>query len=226
MKVLIIEDDRNLSASLKRSLEPTYHVECAFDGAEGLFFAEQNVFDLVVLDLMLPGMDGLALLEQLRKKGVFTPVLILTAKGSLADKARGFRAGADDYLVKPFYRDELLLRIRAILRRSLGTHDGRIVFKDLALSPADRTATVAGAPLDLKGKQYEALEYLVSCRGRILMKSQIFDKVWGYTSDTSSNVVAVCMNAIRNALKPYGYDRYLRTVRGCGYLFAEDEPHA
>ncbi|WP_101722414.1 response regulator transcription factor [Eggerthella timonensis] len=227
MNILVIEDDRNLSSSVKRCLEPAYRVDCAYDGAEGLFLAERGTYDLVVLDLMLPQLDGFAVLERLRKKGVSTPVLILTAKGALADKAKGFRAGADDYLVKPFYRDELALRIEAILRRALGARDdGRLAFKDLVLAPSDRTASVAGAPLDLKGKQFDALEYLVSRKGRILTKSQIFDKVWGYTSDTSSNVVAVCMNAIRNELRPHGYDRYLRTVRGCGYLLAEDEPHA
>ena len=227
MNILLIEDDRGLSASIEHSLETTYRIECAFDGAEGLFLAERGTYDLVLLDLMLPQLDGFAVLERLRKKGVSTPVLILTAKGALADKAKGFRAGADDYLVKPFYRDELALRIEAILRRALGTRDdGRLAFKELVLAPNDRTAAVEGSPLDLKGKQFDALEYLVSRKGRILTKSQIFDKVWGYTSDTSSNVVAVCVNAIRNELKPHGYDRYLKTVRGCGYLLSEDEPHA
>ena len=116
MKILIVEDDRNLSNAIKRCLSSTYDVDQAFDGAEGYFFAKEGIYDLVVLDLMLPEMDGYSVLEKLRKNEVFTPVLILTAKGTIADKARGFRTGADDYLIKPFDKDELLLRIEAILR--------------------------------------------------------------------------------------------------------------
>lgn len=227
MKILVIEDDENLSAAIAHSLETSaYDVDVAFDGAEGLYLAERDVHDLVVLDLMLPEMDGLSVLAALRGKGVFAPVLILTAKGSLADKTHGFQLGADDYLVKPFYRDELLLRVEAILRRTSGSYgSGELAFKGLVVSPGDRTASIGGARLDLRGKQFDALEHLVGRQGRIVTKAQLFDKVWGFSSDASSNVVAVCVNAIRNQLRPHGYDRYLRTVRGGGYLLSEEDPH-
>ncbi|WP_225749585.1 MULTISPECIES: response regulator transcription factor [unclassified Paraeggerthella] len=227
MKILIVEDDRNLSNAIKRCLSSTYDVDQAFDGAEGYFFAKEGIYDLVVLDLMLPEMDGYSVLEKLRKNEVFTPVLILTAKGTIADKARGFRTGADDYLVKPFDKDELLLRIEAILRRTMGLYGSAdLSFKQLIISPTNRTASIEGRPIELKGKQFDALEYLVSRQGQLISKSQLFDKVWGFLSDTSSNVVEVYVSAIRKQLKPFGYDAYLKTIRGVGYLLTDEDDHA
>ena len=223
MKILIVEDDRNLSQAIKRCLTPAYDSDQAFDGAEGYFYAKEGIYDLIILDLMLPKMDGYTVLERLREEQVFTPVLILTAKGTIADKTRGFRTGADDYLVKPFDRDELMLRIEAILRRTMGLYETKdLVFKDLVVSPSSRTASIAGEALFLKGKQYDALEYLVSRQGQLVSKNQLFDKVWGFMSDTSSNVVEVYVSTLRKLLKPYGYDEYLKTIRGVGYLFAEE----
>lgn len=223
MKILIVEDDRNLSQAIKRCLTPAYDSDQAFDGAEGYFYAKEGIYDLIVLDLMLPKMDGYTVLERLREEQVFTPVLILTAKGTIADKTRGFRTGADDYLVKPFDRDELMLRIEAILRRTMGLYETKdLVFKDLVVSPSSRTASIAGEALCLKGKQYDALEYLVSRQGQLVSKNQLFDKVWGFMSDTSSNVVEVYVSTLRKLLKPFGYDEYLKTIRGVGYLFAEE----
>lgn len=226
MKILIVEDDRNLSRAIKRCLASSYDSDQAFDGAEGYFLASKGIYDLVILDVMLPGMDGYTALERLRESGVFTPVLVLTAKGTLADKARGFRSGADDYLVKPFHRDELIMRIEAILRRTTGSYDTKdLVFRELIISRLRRTVEIAGTPLDLKGKQFDALEYLVSNRDRLVSKTQLFDRVWGFLSDTSSNVVAVYMSGIRKQLKPFGYDTYLKTIRGVGYLFTEEDTH-
>ena len=227
MKILIVEADRKLSNAIKRCLASTYDVDQAFDGTEGYFFAKEGIYDLIVLDIMLPHMDGYDVLEQLRKNEVFTPVLILTAKGTIADKARGFRTGADDYLVKPFDKDELLLRIEAILRRTMGLYESAdLVFKGLVVSPTKRTASIDGEPLALKGKQFDALEYLVSRQGQLVSKSQLFDKVWGFLSDTSSNVVEVYMSAVRKQLKPFGYDAYLKTIRGVGYLLTDEVDHA
>ena len=223
MKILIVEDDRNLSHAIKRCLAPAYDSDQAFDGAEGFFYAKEGIYDLIILDLMLPKADGYSVLERLREEQVFTPVLILTAKGTLADKTRGFRVGADDYLVKPFDRDELLLRIEAILRRTLHLYETNdLVFLDLVVSPARHTASIAGAPLDLKGKQFDALEYLVSRQEQLVSKNQLFDKVWGFMSDTSSNVVEVYVSALRKQLKPHGYDAYLKTIRGVGYLLSKE----
>ena len=224
MKLLIVEDDRLLSQALARSLADAYDIDQAFDGEEGLFYAAQDVYDLVVLDVMLPARDGFSVLEALRERDVRTPVLMLTAKGTTADKLRGLRSGADDYLTKPFDRDELLARIEAILRRSTGRPDvTTTTFKDLVLHTQTKQAALAGEPLTLKGKQYDILEYLVSHRGSLISKDRLFDKIWGFMSDTSSNVVEVYVSALRKALAPSGYDRYITTIRGAGYLFTEED---
>lgn len=224
MKLLIVEDDRLLSQALARSLADAYDIDQAFDGEEGLFYAAQDVHDLVVLDVMLPERDGFSVLEALRERDVRTPVLMLTAKGTTADKLRGLRSGADDYLTKPFDRDELLARIEAILRRSTGRPDvTTITFKDLVLHTQTKQAALAGEPLALKGKQYDILEYLVSHRGSLISKDRLFAKIWGFMSDTSSNVVEVYVSALRKALAPSGYDRYITTIRGAGYLFTEED---
>ena len=224
MKLLIVEDDRLLSNAIARSLQGAYAVDQAFDGEEGLFYAAQDVYDLVVLDVMLPERDGFSVLEELRARRVLTPVLMLTAKGTTADKLRGLRSGADDYLTKPFDRDELLARIEAILRRATGRADvTTISFKGLVLHTQTKQATIDGRPLELKGKQYDVLEYLVSHEGSLISKDRLFDKLWGFLSDTSSNVVEVYVSALRKALAPSGYDRYIKTIRGAGYLFAEED---
>ena len=224
MKLLIVEDDRLLSNAIARSLRDAYAVDQAFDGEEGLFYAAQDVYDLVVLDVMLPARDGFSVLEALRARGVRTPVLMLTAKGTTADKLRGLRSGADDYLTKPFDRDELLARIEAILRRTTGRADvTTIAFKGLVLHTQTKRAAIDGQPLALKGKQYDVLEYLVSHEGSLISKDRLFDKIWGFLSDTSSNVVEVYVSALRKALAPSGYDRYINTIRGAGYLFAEED---
>ena len=224
MKLLIVEDDRLLSNAIARSLRDAYAVDQAFDGEEGLFYAAQDVYDLVVLDVMLPARDGFSVLEALRARGVRTPVLMLTAKGTTADKLRGLRSGADDYLTKPFDRDELLARIEAILRRATGRADvTTIAFKGLVLHTQTKRAAIDGQPLALKGKQYDVLEYLVSHEGSLISKDRLFDKIWGFLSDTSSNVVEVYESALRKALAPSGYDRYIKTIRGAGYLFAEED---
>lgn len=224
MKLLIVEDDRLLSNAIARSLRDAYAVDQAFDGEEGLFYAAQDVYDLVVLDVMLPARDGFSVLEALRARGVRTPVLMLTAKGTTADKLRGLRSGADDYLTKPFDRDELLARIEAILRRATGRADVTIIaFKGLVLHTQTKRAAIDGQPLALKGKQYDVLEYLVSHEGSLISKDRLFDKIWGFLSDTSSNVVEVYVSALRKALAPSGYDRYIKTIRGAGYLFAEED---
>lgn len=224
MKILIVEDDRNLSRVIERCIRTSYECDLAFDGAEGYFLAQKNMYDLIVLDLMLPEMSGYAVLERLRSNDITTPVLILTALGSVEDKVKGFRFGADDYLTKPFSKEELLLRIQAILRRSLNLVDTQdIRFKDLVIRPDQRRAYINDQPLDLKGKQYDLLEYFVSRQGSLISKSQLFDKIWGFMSDTSTNVVEVYVSGLRKLLKEYGYDHYLQTIRGAGYLFAEPE---
>lgn len=224
MKLLIVEDDRVLSHTIKRSLLDSYSVDQAFNGDEGLYFAGQSVYDLIILDVMMPVRDGFATLEALRRRNVFTPVLMLTARGTTADKLRGLRAGADDYLTKPFDRDELLLRIEAILRRSTGYYDPKSVsFKELVLQTQTKRATIADQEVPLKGKQYDILEFLVNHKDTLISKERLFNNVWGFLSDTSSNVVEVYVSALRKVLQPYGYDDYIKTIRGAGYIFTEDD---
>lgn len=223
MKILIIEDDRNLSAVIARCLHATYDTDQAFDGEEGFFYAKEKVYDLIVLDCMLPEMDGITLLKNLRVEKVDTPILMLTALGTTVDRINGLRAGADDYLTKPFSKEELLLRIEAIIRRSYHFETSEdIRFKDLILKPSQRQAYIKDQSLELKGRQYAILEYLVSRQGTLITKKQLFDKVWGFMSDTSSNVVEVYVSTLRRQLKQYDYDGYLKTIRGAGYLFSED----
>lgn len=220
MKILIIEDDSILSDTIKQCLQHTYNIEQAYDGEEGILYAEEKIYDLIILDIMLPIKNGYEVLSELRKSSVNTPVLILTAKDSLQDKILGFRSGADDYLVKPFEREELLLRIEAILRRVNGINTkNTIQFEDLELNLASREAKIKKKILNIQGKQFDMLEYLITYKNTIITKDQIFDRIWGFNSETTTNVVEVYASGLRKELKKYGYDKYLRTIRSIGYIW-------
>lgn len=223
MKVLIIEDDKILSNTIKQCVKNNYDADCAYDGEEGVLYAEQGIYDAIILDLMMPVMDGYEVLSTLRSKKIFTPVLILTAKDSLQDKLKGFRDGADDYLVKPFNRDELLVRIDALIRRTNGnyTNENVLKFKELVLDLNSRKASVNGKEVVLQGKQFDMLEYLLNSQNTIITKDQIFDKIWGFDSETRTNVIEVYASGLRKELKKVGYDKFLRTVRGVGYIWSD-----
>lgn len=222
MKVLIIEDDKILSDTIKQILQKNYEVEQAFDGEEGILYGEQNIYDVIILDIMMPYKNGYEVLAELRKEKIFTPVLILTAKDSLDDKIRGFDVGADDYLVKPFEKEELLARIKAMIRRnSRDFYKDEIVFKDLKLNISTRKAFIKNEEIILQGKQFDMLEYLINYKNKILTKDQIFDKIWGFDSETSTTVVEVYASGIRKELKKQGYDKYFKTIRGGGYMLSE-----
>ena len=228
MKILLIEDDRALSDSVCGILRDSFSVDPYYNGEEGLFAARHDIYDLILLDIMLPSMDGYEVLENLRREGIQTPVLLMTAKDGIDDKIRGFRSGADDYLVKPFHREELLLRIEAILRRVGGGFSKQTLsFREIMLNPKNRTTMVGEFEVDLPGKQFEILEYLMNNRDIIVTKEQIFDRIWGFTSTTTANVVEVYASNLRKSLKPYGCDRYICTVRGMGYILTDrgDAPH-
>lgn len=222
MKLLIVEDDKNLSGTICKSLGDKFDIQQAFDGEEGLFLAEQGIFDIVILDIMLPLMDGYAVLKNLRGAGITTPVLLLTAKDGIDDKIKGFQSGADDYLAKPFHREELLLRIEAILRRAGGNFkDSTLTFREIVLNLKDRSVTIAGELVELQGKQFDLLEYLIGNEGIIVTKEQIFDRIWGFDSATTANVVEVYASNLRKTLKKYGCDSYIKTVRGLGYMLSD-----
>lgn len=222
MKVLIIEDDKILSKTIEQCICTKYDVDRAFDGEEGVMYACQKIYDVIILDLMIPIMDGYEVLGTLRAKKIYTPVLILTAKDGLDDKLKGFRLGADDYMVKPFNREELLARIDAIIRRTNGNYaENTIEFKDLKLDLNSRKIVVKDKELLLQGKQFDVLVYLITSKNTILTKDQIFDKIWGFDSETSSNVIEVYASGLRKELKKIGYDKYFKTIRGVGYIWSE-----
>lgn len=222
MKALIVEDDRILSDTIKQCIEDKFNVEQAYDGYEGYMFAKGNIYDVIILDIMMPEMDGYEVVSKLRKDGVLTPVLMLTAKDSTADKVKGLNYGADDYLVKPFERTELVARLEAIVRRNNSFFQSdTLKFKDLELNLKNRTVTIKGKEVVLLGKQFDLLEYLINSQNTIITKEQIFDKIWGFDSDTSTNVVEVYASGLRKELKKYGYDKYIKTLRGVGYIMQD-----
>lgn len=221
MRILIVEDDRILAQTIEQILKSKYDIDHAYDGEEGLLYAEQNIYDVIILDLMMPVMDGYTMISELRKKKIITPVLIVTAKDGLDDKLKGFRLGADDYIVKPFNKDELLARIEAIIRRTTGNYgDNKLEFEGLVLDFSNRKVFVGNEEIILQGKQFDVLEYLINSKNTIVTKDQIFDKIWGFDSETSTNVIEVYTSGIRKELKKVGYDKYLKTIRGVGYIWS------
>ena len=222
MKILIIEDDKILSRTVEQCLKGRYEIDAAYDGGEGLLYAKQEIYDLIILDIMMPVMDGYEVLMRLRSEKIYTPVLILTAKDSINDKVRGFRSGADDYLVKPFNREELLARVEALIRRSTGNYTENLIeFKGLVLDLNSRKIKAGGEEIVLQGKQFDVLEYLINSKNTIITKEQIFDKIWGFNSETTTNVIEVYASGLRKELKKIGYDKYLKTIRGVGYIWSE-----
>ncbi|MEI3433634.1 MAG: response regulator transcription factor [Clostridia bacterium] len=222
MKVLIVEDERTLSDTIKQCICKKFDTEQAYDGYEAYMMAKENIYDAIILDLMLPEMSGYDVLLKLRENKVLTPVLILTAKDTLNDKLKGFNYGADDYLVKPFEREELLARLEAIIRRTNGAYkQDELEFKDLKLNIKSRRTFIKDKEITLQGKQFDILEYLINSKGTIITKEQIFDKIWGFDSFTTTNVVEVYASGLRKTLKQYGYDKYIKTIRGVGYMITD-----
>ncbi|KRK46362.1 response regulator transcription factor [Dellaglioa algida] len=220
---LIIEDDTIISANIVEATTKIMTLEQAFDGEEGLFKASQNIYDIIILDLMLPKISGFDVLKKIREYKIDTAVLILSAKDSVHDKIDGFNLGADDYLAKPFNLNELQMRIKALLKRTMKFEmDSELKYKDMILSD-NRTIISGDQSINLPGKEYEFLTYLLENKNTILTKEQIFDRVWGFTSDTSITVVEVYMSNIRKKLKIIGYEKMIRTIRNVGYLVESDE---
>ena len=194
-----------------------------FDGEEGLYEAESGVYDLILLDLMLPEKDGFQVLKELREKGISTPVLIMTAKESLDDKGHGFELGADDYLTKPFYLEELKMRIQALLNRSGKYNSNTLSYKEVTVDTATNTTTVDGKVVELLGKEFDLLVYFLQNQNVILPKSQIFDRLWGFDSDTTISVVEVYVSKIRKKLKGTEFVKHLQTLRSVGYILKDAE---
>ena len=223
IKILLVEDDLSLSNSVFDFLDDFADVMQVFDGEEGLYQAESGVYDLILLDLMLPEKDGFQVLKELREKGISTPVLIMTAKESLDDKGHGFELGADDYLTKPFYLEELKMRIQALLKRSGKYNSNTLSYKEVTVDTATNTTTVDGKVVELLGKEFDLLVYFLQNQNVILPKSQIFDRLWGFDSDTTISVVEVYVSKIRKKLKGTEFAKNLQTLRSVGYILKDAE---
>ncbi len=222
-RILIIEDDEAIIRVLRRSLAyEGYNVDAAFDGETGLALARDAHPDLVILDWMLPGMDGLEVCQRLRAGGN-VPILMLTAKDTVSDRVQGLDAGADDYMVKPFQLDELLARVRALLRRTQPERVPVLNFSDLVLDTSTRQAMRKGRGISLTAKEYDLLELFLRHPRQVLTREMIFDRVWGYDFGGESNVLDVYIRYLRQKLEAEGEDRLIHTVRGVGYVLREDE---
>jgi two-component system copper resistance phosphate regulon response regulator CusR len=223
MRILIVEDDKKVGGFLKRGLqEEQYAVDVCRNGTDALYLAQLNPYDVIILDIMLPGMDGFTVCREMRQKAILTPILMLTAKNEIEDKVTGLSEGADDYLTKPFSFDELLARIRALLRRSQDYKTKELKAEDLKLDPLRRMVTRAGKKIDLTGKEYALLEYLLRNRGRSVTPSMILEHVWDMDYIGSSNIVNVYINHLRNKIDK-GFDiKLIQTVRGHGFRIDED----
>jgi len=221
-RILIIEDDEGILRVLRRALAyEGYQVETALDGEAGLTQAHSWRPDLVILDLMLPGMDGLEVTQRLRTEGNI-PILMLTAKDTINDRVQGLDAGADDYMTKPFELDELLARVRALLRRTQLERAPILTFDDLTLDTSTRIATRRDRPVALTAKEYDLLELFMRHPRQVMTREMIFDRVWGYDFGGESNVLDVYIRYLRQKLESEGESRLIHTVRGVGYVLREN----
>jgi DNA-binding response OmpR family regulator len=219
MRVLVIEDYEPLARSVTQGLrEAGYAVDRSADGEDGLWFAQSHPYDAIVLDVMLPRLDGLTVLRRLREQNSPAGVLLLTARDQLADRVTGLDAGADDYLVKPFAFDELLARLRAVIRRRYRTQETIIRVGDLEVDSSARLVRRGGNPIALSAREYGLLEYLALRQGQVVTRSEIWEHVYDFASDPSSNVVDVYIGYLRRKIDREGAPKLIHTRRGQGYL--------
>lgn len=226
MRILVVEDEHKIANSIKRGLEQeSYAVDLAFDGEYGFDLAVAEEYDVIILDILLPKMDGVELCKALRKENIHSPVLMLTAKGELDDRVTGLNAGADDYLVKPFAFEELLARIKALTRRPRQTLDAVLKVGDLTLDTLSYQVKRAGEEIKLSKKEFALLEYLMRHQGKILTKDQIINHVWDYDADVLPNTVEVYIGYLRDKIdKPFKKkSKLIYTVRGFGYKIGGEE---
>ena len=219
MRILIVEDEKKVAAFIKKGLEEeTYAVDIASDGEEGLHLGEQNPYDLIILDLMLPKINGLDILSHLRAKKIETPILLLTAKDSVEDKVEGLNQGADDYLTKPFAFSELLARIRVLLRRGKVETKTTLEIADLTLDLVSHKVNRGNEEIELTGKEYSLLEYFMRNQEKVLTRTMIAEHVWDYNFDTFTNVIDVYVNHLRKKIDKNFPAKLLHTLRGVGYV--------
>lgn len=219
MHILVVEDERRLANLVKRALEEESHVvDVSTDGADGLGLAQATDYDLLVLDLMLPSMDGIEVCRRLRAEGKDTRILMLTARDAVEDRVQGLESGADDYLIKPFSFSELLARVKALSRRQVQAQtETELNSGDLVLDLARHEARRGEKVIDLTAKEFQLLEYMMRNAGHVLTRTQILDHVWGYNFDSFSNVVDIYVHYLRNKIDRDFPEPLIRTVRGVGY---------
>lgn len=218
MRILIVEDENKIAQLLKKGLTAEgFTVECRANGDDGFAIAKSTPFDAIVLDIMLPGRDGLSVLKELRAEKIFTPVLLLTARGEVSERVEGLNLGADDYLAKPFAMDELLARLRALLRRTTGGELSFYKVDDLTMNLMNREVSRHGRKVELTTREFELLEFLMRAPGSIFTRAQIHEKVWHYHFDPGTNLVDVYIQRLRRKIDDGEQTRLIHTVRGVGY---------
>lgn len=223
MRVLVVEDEIKVANFIQRGLEGEgYDVDMANDGETGVAKAEQEAYDLILMDIMLPKLDGLGAIRQIRDKGIKTPVLCLTAKDTVDDIVAGLDTGSDDYLTKPFAFSELLARVRALTRRSTDDRGAEITYADLRLDPVAHKVWRAGEEIDLTSKEYALLEYLMRNAEQTLTRTMIAEHVWDYTFDSFTNIIDVYVNYLRKKVDKDYAKKLIHTVRGVGYVLKEE----
>jgi len=220
MRVLLVEDDATIAAFVARGLrEAGFAVEVAADGETALEHTRQHVYDVAVVDLMLPARDGLAVIDEMRRRGIKMPVLILSARRSVDDRVKGLQAGGDDYLTKPFAFAELLARVQALIRRAtLAPEPTTLTVGDLVLDLLSRRVTRGGTQIDLQPREFTLLEYLMRNAGRVVSKTMIISRVWEYSFDPQTNIVDVLVSRLREKIDRPFEQKLLHTVRGVGYV--------
>jgi heavy metal response regulator len=222
MRILVVEDEKKVASFIKRGLEEeNFAVDVAYDGDEGLYLAENNPYDVILMDLMLPKKDGLSVIRELREKDVSTPVLCLTAKDSVEDIVSGLDSGSDDYLTKPFAFGELLARVKALVRRTTKDRGAEIYFADLRLDPVTHKVWRANKEIDLTAKEYGLLEYFMRHPNEVLTRAMIAEHVWDYTFDSFTNIIDVYVNYLRKKVDRDFDKKLIHTVRGVGYVLRE-----
>jgi heavy metal response regulator len=225
MRILLVEDESNVAAFIKKGLEEEFYtVDVAVDGGEGLLMATSNDYDLMIVDVMLPELSGIELCRTLRGKSIKTPLLLLTAMGSVESKVKGLESGADDYLTKPFAFSELLARIKALLRRSSDSVS-ELTLADLRIDLLSRRVFRGGKEIVLTQKEFSILEYLLRNKGRILSRTQIIENIWGYNFDPNTNIVDVHIRYLREKIDIDFDNKLIHTVRGAGYVLKADGSH-
>jgi heavy metal response regulator len=223
MHILVVEDEKKVASFIKRGLEAAnYSVDVEHDGETGLSRLLKTDYDLIILDVMLPRVDGLSLMKEIRQRRIEVPVLLLTARVTVADRVMGLDLGADDYLTKPFAFEELLARVRALLRRGAAAVPAVLAIADLRLDPATREVTRSNERIDLTPKEYALLEFLLRRRDQVLSRAVIAQHVWGVNYDTFTNVIDVYVNYLRNKIDDGFEPKLIHTVRGVGYVLKEE----